>query len=270
MSYNVGVCQFQPIFMEPERNRNKMLEMVKDINADLIVFPELATSGYTFNNLDELKAVAENAQTGQTAKQFKQLAKENNCSYVIGFPERVNSRLTIHDSRLTYYNSSMLVNPDGTIHIYRKTHLFWDEKLYFTPGNTGFQVFEAKNGVRIGMMICFDWFFPESARTLMLNGANVIAHPANLVLPWCQQAMITRSLENRVFSITANRTGKESNNIFTGMSQVVSERGEIILRLDEFVEKVQITEIDIARSKDKQITVRNELLSDRKPEYYHS
>ena len=261
MSYKVGVCQFQPVFLEPEHNRNRMKELVKGIEADLLVFPELAMSGYTFGSIEEIKAVAENGKTGQTALLFKQMAKEINCSYVVGFAELDGDNI---------YNSSMLVNPGGDIHIYRKTHLFWDEKTYFTLGNTGFQVFKAKNDVPVGMMICFDWIFPESARTLMLNGAAIIAHPANLVLPWCQQAMLTRSLENRVFSITANRTGKEKNNLFTGMSQIVSERGEIMTRLNETDQRTIVVEIDETLASDKQITERNNLISDRRPEYYHS
>jgi len=91
---------------------------------------------------------------------------------------------------------------------YRKIHLFYKEKLYFAPGENPPKVFNV-NGVNIGVMICFDWIFPETARTLSLQGAELIAHPANLVLPYCQNAMITRSIENRVFTATANRVGSE-------------------------------------------------------------
>jgi len=76
------------------------------------------------------------------------------------------------------------------------------------------------------MMICFDWFFPESARTLALKGAQLILHPSNLVMPYCQDAMITRSIENRVFSITSNRIGREGGYNFTGKSQIVSFDGK--------------------------------------------
>jgi len=99
----------------------------------------------------------------------------------------------------------VLTGPDGVIGIYRKTHLFSEEKLYFTPGNTGFRVWET--GIcRIGIMICFDWFFPESMRSLTLQGAEVIAHPANLVLPHCPGAMPVRCLENGVYAVTAKNT----------------------------------------------------------------
>jgi len=166
----------------------------------------------------------------------------------------------------------MLINPNGEIFIYRKTHLFYEEKKWFAAGDTGFGVFQAKKGVKVGMMICFDWIFPESARTLTLNGAQIIAHSANLVLPWCQQAMITRSLENRVFSVTANRIGLEKNRekemFFTGQSQVLSPKGEIIKRLSETEEKVFVAEIETELSEDKNITEFNNIFSDRKPEFY--
>lgn len=269
MIYRAGVCQFQPEFLKPEQNRQCMLDLAAGIKADLIVFPELATSGYTFQDRAELAEVAEDGHNGITVLLFKKLAKETNCSYVIGFPER-DLPLTTHDSRLTFYNSSMLVNPDGSLHIYRKTHLFFEEKHLFTPGDTGFRVFKAKNDVPVGMMICFDWIFPESARSLMLNGAAIIAHPANLVLPWCQQAMLTRSLENRVFSVTSNRTGTEKEFTFTGMSQIVNTKGDVLLRLNDTEEKTAVTEIEIDQAYDKQITGLNELISDRRPEFYHS
>ena len=83
-----------------------------------------------------------------------------------------------------------------------------NKKLWFTPGNTGFNVFQTGIGP-VGIMICFDWLFPESMRTLALQGAQVIAHPANLVLPHCPSAMPIRCLENKVYAITVNRTGRE-------------------------------------------------------------
>ena len=81
-------------------------------------------------------------------------------------------------------------------------------------------------------MICFDWFFPESTRTLALGGADVIAHPSNLVLPHCPEAMPIRALENGVFTATANRIGTESNGreslTFIGRSRICSPRAEVL------------------------------------------
>jgi len=230
----------------------------------LIVFPELATSGYVFNSRDEVFSVADDFENSETTAMFLALSKKNNTSYVIGFPEISQNRL---------FNSSMLINLDGTKHLYRKIHLFNEEKRWFEPGNLGFVVAKGKNGINIGQMICFDWKFPESARTLMLKGATIIAHPCCLVLPWCQQAMLTRSLENRIFSITCNRTGTEINTdkemYFTGKSQVVSTLGEIMFRLDENEETVKIIEIDTSKAVlDKDVTKWNNIIKDRRTEYY--
>jgi predicted amidohydrolase len=155
--------------------------------------------------------------------------------------------------------------------VYRKTHLFQDEKDLFLPGDTGFQIYEHR-GARIGMMICFDWFFPEAARTLALRGAQIIAHPANLVLPWCQTAMATRSLENAVFSVTANRCGTETLGekqlTFTGASQVLDPQGQRLLQAPPGGEAVAVCEIEPAQADQKRIGSRNDRFADRRPEFY--
>jgi predicted amidohydrolase len=263
MNYRVAVCQFQPILKNRYANLQKIAFMLSKLEADLVVLPELATSGYVFANQQEVNDVSEDAFTGPTATLLKKLAVEKDTSYVIGFPEKTQEGV---------YNSAMLVNPDGSIHIYRKTHLFFEEKLYFQPGDTGFKVFEAKNGVKVGLMVCFDWQFPEAARTLALKGAHIICHPSNLVLPWCQQSMLTRSLENRVFSITCNRIGREVNGdkeiYFTGMSQVISTKGEILTRLSEDMEETAVVEIEPDLALDKQVTKYNDAFTDRRTEFY--
>ena len=110
---------------------------------------------------------------------------------------------------------------------------FYNEKLWFAPGNRPLEVYTIGT-VTIGIMICFDWFFPEVARALAVKGADILCHPANLVLPYCPQAMITRCIENRVFAITANRIGTERRTeeslSFIGTSQILGTKGEILYR----------------------------------------
>ena len=263
MKYKIGVAQFEPKLLDVNHNLKAILKLLENTDADLIVFPELATSGYVFSSQDEISKVAEPAFTGKTATLFKELTKIHNCSLVVGFPE-------LYDGK--YYNSSILVNPDGRIYLYRKIHLFYEEKSFFTPGDLGFQVFPAKHDVPIGLMICFDWIFPEAARSLALNGAHILAHSANLVLPWCQQAMITRSLENRVFSVTSNRIGTEINGerkqTFTGMSQILSNNGKILQRMNETETGIVYYEIDPELAADKTITDFNDAFTDRRTEFY--
>jgi predicted amidohydrolase len=122
-------------------------------------------------------------------------------------------------------------------------------------------------------MICFDWFFPESMRTLALMGADVIAHPSNLVLPFCPDAMPVRCLENKVFAVTANRTGTEKRKkgrplTFIGKSGIVSPRGEILARAPDDGDAVLVIDIDPALSRDKALNPYNDMIKDRRPELY--
>jgi predicted amidohydrolase len=122
-------------------------------------------------------------------------------------------------------------------------------------------------------MICFDWQFPESARSLALRGAQIICHPSNLVLPWCQEAMKTRSLENRVFSITSNRTGTEINGeykqYFTGKSQILGTKGEILIRMNDTEEGIYSVVIDPELASDKKVSEVNSVFADRRPSMYY-
>ena len=174
-----------------------------------------------------------------------------------------------------FYNSAVLVTPDDApVGLYRKVHLFDREKLVFDDGDLGFPVFTlpGPDALRVGLMVCFDWRFPEAARTLALAGAELIAHPSNLVKPWCQRAMVTRSLENLVFSITANRTGLEDRGDhpigFTGRSQVLDPQGEQLATAGENQEALEIVAIDPAAARTKRTNERNDLFLDRRPGLY--
>jgi predicted amidohydrolase len=166
----------------------------------------------------------------------------------------------------------VVVGPGGVLGCYRKTHLFFEETKFFTPGDSGFQVWNI--GVaKIGVMVCFDWFYPEAARTLALKGADIICHPSNLVLPHCPDSMVTRCLENRVFSITANRIGSERRGgkrmlTYIGKSEVVTPRGRILKRAPEKREQMGIVEIDPKDARDKALNRYNDLLRDRRPKFY--
>jgi predicted amidohydrolase len=129
--------------------------------------------------------------------------------------------------------------------------------------------------VRVGLMICFDWIFPESMRSLVLDGAEVVLHPSNLVKPWCQDAMVTRCLENGAFAVTANRVGQDDRGDglrlrFTGRSQITAPRGGIVARAAEDGECVRVETIDLADARDKRVTGVNDLLADRRPDAYRT
>ena len=188
--------------------------------------------------------------------------KKGDFYLVTGFAEKSGDK---------YFNSSLLIGPKGILHTYRKLHLFNEEKNWFDPGDIPLQINEIR-GVKVGMMICFDWIFPEVFRSLSLLGADLICHPSNLVLSYCQQTMISRCLENSVFAITANRTGGDNRPhgeiIFTGKSQIVAPKGELLVKAPLKKEVVEIVEINIGLAKDKMMTPLNDIIKDRRQEFY--
>ncbi len=198
MMLRAAVVQTDPVFGEVARNVEEALALVPAA-CDLAVLPELFATGYQFVDRAEAFALAETIPDGPTCRRLREFAAATGTTLVAGLAERAGDRV---------FNSAVLMRPDGTHELYRKVHLFWDEKLVFDPGNLGFPVFTAC-GTTIGVMICFDWIFPEAARTLALRGAQLICHPSNLVLPHCPNSMPVRALENRVFTLTANRVGRE-------------------------------------------------------------
>jgi predicted amidohydrolase len=122
------------------------------------------------------------------------------------------------------------------------------------------------------MAICFDWFFPESFRTLALKGADIIAHCSNLVLPYCQTADFAAAVQNRVFIATVNRVGAEQREdeqlAFTGESVLVSPKGEYLLRGPIEDEAVLVAEIDPEAARNKSINPYNEVFKMRRPGMY--
>lgn len=236
--------------------------MMKDMTDATIVLPELFATGYLFRSKDEVEKLAESATTGYTVTEMKKIAKQKNLNLIFGMAEKKGRQL---------FNSSVLVTPKGKVASYQKTHLFDREKLFFKPGVGNYAVHEVEGG-KIGMMVCFDWFFPEVARILALKGAQVICHPCNLVLPYCQDAMRTRSIENKVFSVTANRIGHEKGGnvalTFTGHSQIVDPTGKVLVTAGERSESLKIAEVDAAEALDKTVTPNNDLFKDRKVNLY--
>jgi predicted amidohydrolase len=257
-----GFIQFAPVLGDIDRNMTEIRRLVEGVDADLVVLPELCNTGYHFITRQEVESLAEKIPDGKTTQTLCHLAKAMSVHIVAGLIEESGDRC---------YNASVLVGPEGYIAKYRKIHLFFEETLWFDPGEQEPVVHDI--GIcRVGMMICFDWFFPEMARILALKGADVICHCANLVLPFCQEAMVTRSLENHVFSVTANRTGTETRGEkslrFTGKSQITGPDGAILCRTGRASEEVGVVEIDIRKAREKSINPYNDLFKDRRTEYY--
>jgi predicted amidohydrolase len=258
----VGYYQFCPTFGQVERNLSTILHALGGVEADLLVLPELALTGYSFRDRAELEPLAEDPAHSASVRDLTTLCRQRDLHLVTGFAERQGDRL---------YNSALLIGPQGLQATYRKLHLFGSEKDCFDPGDLPLRVSEVR-GVRVGMMICFDWVFPEVARALALGGADLLCHPANLVLTYCQQTMLARCIENGVYAVTANRTGVEARHhgelAFTGQSQAAAPRGELLHRASPDADELYVVEIDPERARDKMLAARNDIMADRRPAFY--
>ncbi|MFH1214211.1 MAG: nitrilase-related carbon-nitrogen hydrolase [Candidatus Neomarinimicrobiota bacterium] len=261
----IGIYQFTPVKGRIETNLKKISRVLARSQSDLWILPELCTTGYVFSGLDEVRALAEDARNGATAEVLCALTRQHQTALILGMAEKSGGQV---------FNSAVVFDRGEWRGVYRKVHLFYEEKKWFSPGMDAPPVIEIQ-GVKVGVMICFDWLFPEMARSLALRGAQIIAHPANLVLPYCQDAMLTRSLENRVFTATANRIGHESLNAemsltFTGQSQITNPKGKRLGRLPANRAGILVRDIDPAQALDKKFSPLNDIFQDRRPEIYRT
>lgn len=260
LSLKVGFLQTSPKFGEVAGNINAALKGVERLakkGAKLVVLPELFNTGYQFKDKREARSLAEDTLKGYTVARLMEMATSLNIHIVAGLPELSRGKL---------YNSSVLVGPKGVKGTYRKLHLFSNEKNIFSPGTKAPEVYRV-GLARVGMMICFDWLFPEVASSLAVGGADIICHPSNLVLPHCPAAMPTRAIENRVFAITANRVGVEERRkneklTFIGKSQVVAPSGEVLVRAPSARAAFGLVDIDFKKARDKRITPYNDIFKD--------
>lgn len=192
--------------------------------ARLMVLPELCSSGYVFETRAEAFALAEEIPHGPASRAWIDAAKRHQCWIVAGIAERAGPQL---------YNSAVLVGPDGHIGTFRKMHLWAAENLFFEPGNLGFPVYATPIG-RIGMLICYDGWFPEAWRLCALQGADIVCVPTNWVpIPGQakdQPAManvlaMAAAHSNSIFIAAADRVGTERGQPFLGRSVIVSYTG---------------------------------------------
>ena len=257
----VVIIQNHPVFGQKEENIKNLFSMIDQKIADIYIMPELAYTGYQFTSKSEATELSD-AVDSDIIEMFTKKAAEKDAALIFGFAEKSDEGV---------YNSSMMITPEGKKYVYRKTHLFYKERKLFLPGDTGFFVVDYRDA-KIGMAICFDWFFSESFRTLALKGADIIAHCSNLVMPYCQQVDYARAIENRVFIFTVNRIGSENRDgeelTFTGESVAVSPKGEYLLRADKEKEEVISVDIDPETARSKFLNPYNHVIDDRRGNYY--
>jgi len=253
----IGFIQFAPKFGDQKYNLKKIKELVSSVKADLLVLPEMSTTGYMVKSKLELKRLAERISDGSTIKMLTSVAKKNNCCLIVGIPELKGRKI---------FNSSVAITNKGVIAKHQKTHLFLKEKLFFNPGTTKPQIFKWK-GIRIGLGVCYDYMFPEFWRELAIKKADVFCNTANFVFNFGFKVMQTRSVENGVFSVTVNRVGKERGQRFYGGSEIVDNKGNVLKKAGE-KEEVFVINLDLIKSRSKKWNKYNDLIKDRRPEMY--
>jgi predicted amidohydrolase len=269
----LAIAQTRPVYLDPAANHAAALDLIRSVEADVYLLPELYLSGYAFSSNDEVREVALSPDNPYF-DELEAFSAERGCAICGGYAEAGADDPGGETARAggDVFNSAFFIGDGKLLANYRKSHLFYREKEFFTPGDTGFIVVEYR-GVQFGIMVCFDWIFPESARTLALAGAQVILHPANLVLPWCQRAMFARAVENRVFIATANRVGRETNAqgddlTFTGQSQAVTPEGEYVLEFTDREVGIRTVRIVPGEADQKLLNQFNDVLADRRPDMY--
>ncbi len=269
-SVRLSIVQFTPVFGDKRENFKRLSALADTIESDIVIFPELCTTGYFFQSKEESRLYAE-TKAGETAQFFFEMASRLDAMVIAGFVERGEDDK--YDEKI--YNSALIITPNSTLpQIYRKTHLFYKERHCFDDGNTGWFVTpHHRKDCNVGTMICYDWRFPESARILGLKGADVIACPSNLITNVWHIAMPARALENKVYVAVPNRAGVETSPQgedvkFTGNSVIYGYNGSEVAKAGASEDTVLTVEIEPTKTRDKSFNPLNDIFSDRRPEMY--
>ena len=257
-------------------NAEKLVRQAASKGAQIILIQELFESQYfCMDQKEELFELSKPFDNHPTIKKFSELAKELKVVLPVSFFEKANR---------AHYNSVAIVDADGSVlGKYRKSHIpdgpGYQEKFYFNPGDTGFKVWNTKYA-KIGVGICWDQWFPEAARSMVLNGAELLLYPTAIggepeddgfdSSDMWQRAMIGHSASNQIPVIASNRIGTEKGidieNYFYGRSFVTNHVGDKIAEGSRDREEVLIGKINLSEAE----TLRNVwgVFRDRRPELY--
>jgi predicted amidohydrolase len=257
--------QMAPVVGAYEANQDAVREAIARAQADVVVVPELATSGYVFESPEEVRAVARPAT--EALAPWVDAAAAAGCIVAGGFAELDGDVL---------YNSGAIVDASGVLAIYRKLHLWDREKLFFTPGDAFPPVVETVVG-RLGLCVCFDVEFPEVVRGLALRGAELICVPTNWPdegRPEGERPMeVVRAMaaasSSRVFIAAADRCGRERGVDWVGGSSLLAPSGFPLAGARASGEPQLLrAPVDLAEARDKRISERNDVLADRRVDVY--
>jgi N-carbamoylputrescine amidase len=269
----LAVAQFAMV-EAPDVNIAKAIELVRAahaLGAQVVLLPELFATPYFPREIDaKFFSLAHSADEDPSLRALAPLAKELGVVLPISFFERAGD---------AYYNSLAVLDADGqSLGLYRKTHIpdgtGYEEKYYFSPGDTGFRRYSTRYG-NLGVGVCWDQWFPESARAMTLLGADLLLYPTAIgsepvtgrdtSLPW-RRAMIGHAVSNTIPVAASNRVGTEGDQVFYGMSFISDPWGEIVAELGRTEEGVCLATLDLAAARSDRDWMG--LLRDRRPETY--
>lgn len=222
----VAAVQFEPALFRKEENISALLRLSAEAASavgpgGLVVLPEMATTGYVFRDRDEIAPYVEPIP-GPTTALFGRLCRARGIALVFGMPE-------VDPATRAYYNSAALIGPTGEVAgVYRKTHSFHCDTLWAAEGNLGLPVFRGNWPGPLGLLICMDAGFFETARIEALAGARVLAFPTNWLRAAPSPEWRARAAENGAYLVAADRWGSERSTTFAGGSCVIGPRGQIL------------------------------------------
>ena len=233
----IGYLQYAVIQRDREANLNYIEERLKNKTFDLVVLPELFTSGYAFDTKEEILPFVENIEDSPTINRLTKIANQAR-GYIVGtIPELSNNKI---------YNTAITVGPEGLISTFRKIHITDYEQPIFSAGSS-IEVCKC-NTTCIGTMICFDCWFPPLSSKLRQLGAQIICHPSCFGGEVTPTIIPIRALENQCFIISCNRIGEELFDgvleSYRGESQIVNPDGKVLIQADN-KEQLVFIEIDL-------------------------
>ncbi|MDP5009471.1 MAG: hypothetical protein NWQ13_10965 [Glaciimonas sp.] len=218
-----GFFQFPVVFGDREANFQRIQDGLKDAEFDLLVLPELCTTGYLYASREELARYAESARDGITVAFLLALSKLKQATIIAGIAERDGEDI---------YNTAIVVSHGRWLGKQRKCHLTRIEKKIFSAGSS-LSCFD-NDLCRFGVLTCFDLWIPEAARLLARDGAQLFCSPVNYGGPWTSDLVRIRAMENATYLISCNRTGHESragiDAHFRGESQIIGAMGDVLLK----------------------------------------
>ena len=259
----IALISMRPKIGDKKANLQIMEGYIVKTKADFYVFGEISLTGYRCK--DELRNLAEPI-SGPSIKHMKKVAKDRKCYIVFGMP--------LKDSNVEglVHNSAVLAHPDGKVDIYNKWFLPtfgpFEEKIFFDEGES-LKVFNTKFG-KIGMLICYDLFFPEICKAYSLQGADImicISASPSTTRKYFETLLPARAIENTAFIVYVNLVGTQDDLVLWGGSQVYDPLGNLLAKASYFKENVTTCEIDL-----KQIKVaraNRPVIRDIRPEIYH-